>query len=90
MSDERRRISLRGTLLDPIVLAAILGVTGGAVSAIMGTGRDHSFEREQKRCERAFTFLQDEDVNPRLARDEAFYRAQRTIAARCSAGKDER
>jgi hypothetical protein len=85
---QRQRPSLRRSLLDPIVVAAILGSVAGTITTLAGTGRDHDFEREQKRCERAFAFLQDEAVNPRLSVDDEFYQSQRVIADRCSTRKD--
>ncbi|MBA4747366.1 MAG: hypothetical protein H2056_01500 [Sphingopyxis sp.] len=48
----------------------------------------HSAEMQAKKdegiCNRAFDFLQDEAVNPRLEKDDAFYKSQREIAERCS------
>ena len=85
------RLSLRRSLYDPVVLAAFMGLVGGGVT--LGTGRvfDDAQRREQLRfekqeavCKRAFDFLQDEAVNPKLSNDETFYQKQYAIAQRCS------
>jgi hypothetical protein len=84
LSEARLRPSLRRALLDPIVIAALLGLVGGAVTGLIGTGRNNAFERNEKRCERAYAFLQDESVNTRLQGDEEFFRVQRAIALECT------
>ena len=74
------------SLLDPVVIAAAVALGGSVVSALLNF--DRSFEHDQNRCTRAFAFLQDEAINPRLQNDEAFYRSQLALAQRCSLAKD--
>ena len=78
--------NLRRSLLDPVVIAGVLTVAGGIVSGLISTNR--GFERDQARCDRAFAFLQDEAISPKLAVDDGFYRTQLAIAQRCSLAND--
>jgi hypothetical protein len=73
------RPSLRRSLIDPVVIAAIVGVIGAVLGALAT-----SFDRSDAKCDRAFAFLQDESVNPKLENDDAFYQMQRRIAENCS------
>ena len=74
------------SLVDPLVLAAIVGLAGSIVVSLLTS--NHTFDRDQSRCARAFAFLQDEAVNPMLERDDVFYRSQLAIAQRCNLAKD--
>jgi hypothetical protein len=83
---------VRNSLFDPVVIAAILGILGGGVTVtVSGEDAQRRHEAElstQKRegqCNRAFAFLQDEEANPKLELDDAFYQQQRRIADSCSA-----
>jgi len=91
LSEEGDRPPLRRSLLDPVVLAAVLGLIGGAGTISLYAANERTrqtmglaAERERARCDRAFAFLQDEALNPRLEQDDEFYRSQRRIAIRCS------
>jgi hypothetical protein len=73
------------------VLAALIGLIGGAGTISLNAGSERArqaaglaAEREKAKCDRAFGFLQDEALNPRLEQDDEFYRSQRRIAIRCS------
>lgn len=84
-------MSVRHSLFDPLVIAAIVGLLGGGVTLTI-TSEDaqdrHRAElaaqQQKATCDRAFAFLQDEAINPRLEKDDAFYQSQRRIAERCS------
>ena len=78
--------SLRNSLLDPIVLAAAVAFGASVASALLNL--DRSFDHDQNRCSRAFTFLQDEAINPKLETNDEFYRSQLAIAQRCNLAKD--
>ncbi len=80
------RLSLRRSLVDPVVIAAAVALGGSVVTAFLTI--DRSFEADQKRCDRAFAFLQDETISPRLEINDGFYRSQLAIAQGCSLAKD--
>ena len=91
-SDNGKAVNVRKSLFDPIVIAAILGLLGGGVTVTVSSEdaqRRHeaelSAEKREGICNRAFAFLQDEDVSPKLEQDNAFYQLQLKIAERCSA-----
>jgi hypothetical protein len=74
----------RNSLLDPIVVAAFLGLIGAGIGAAFTNNRTQNLEATRAKCERAFAFLQDEAVNSRLESDNAFYQMQHGIAVHCS------
>ena len=90
-------VSVRRSLVDPVVIVAIFGLLGGAISLAVTTEDAKSrlmaqlaASREQAICDRAFAFLQDEAISPKLLADVAFYQSQRRIAERCSAEGNKR
>ena len=67
--------TFRDSLADlQSVLAACASLTG--------------IDRSDAKCDRAFAFLQDESINPKLEQDDAFYQVQRSIAVHCSRSTD--
>jgi indole-3-glycerol phosphate synthase len=79
-------LGLFRSLVDPLVQAALVRLAGSIVVSLLTS--DHTFDRDQSRCTRAFAFLQDEAVNPMLEKDDVFYRSQLAIAQRCNLAKD--
>ena len=86
--DASNRRGLRRSLSDPLVLAAFVGVIGAIAGTLITSARPSAIDRDYARCDRAFAFLQDEAVNPRMREDLGFYQMQREIAVRCSRSAD--
>ena len=86
MSEPRRRDvpSLGRSLVDPVVVAAFVGMVGAVIGALVTYWGTPRIAQPDPRCDRAFAFLQDESVNPRLENDNGFYRMQIGIAVQCS------
>jgi hypothetical protein len=81
----------RSSIFDPVVIAALVGLLGGGVTLTLTSddARERqqielAEKREQAKCDRAFAFLQDHEVSPKLEKDDAFYQSQRKIADHCS------
>lgn len=75
-----------------MVIAAIVGLLGGGIRVRVSSEdaqRRHAAELDAKQreavCDRAFAFLQDDKLHPKLESDDGFYQTQRQIADRCSA-----